>query len=281
MTNVMLCLGARAAHPYEWEALGVRISSIEEMCFYIVRNRYLLGADAFTPALADWIEKELALPELALAVRRRLEAGSPVAEFAVMILDYVRYNPKEEIEETKRVLKDNTEMDIYEKHLARADFLIESEHFHQALDVYEGLRRMTGENDKDRQARVLKGKGAMNARMFSFSEAAMLYLEAYELTGDPDAYLKYLAALRMKMSEKEYLDYIAQDQAAYQLSMRLEALISEAEEGFGKSAGYEKVRALMQLKSQGRMNEYYEMAQQMITELKDAYRGAGDVAARR
>lgn len=280
MTNVMLCLGRQATHPFDWEQVDARVYNIEELCFYIVRGRFMLGIEAFTPAMCDWIEKECGLEELAISVRRRLDAGSSVLEIATVILEYVRYNTQEEIEEARLVLKESGDMDVYEKHLARADFLSKSSHYDQAYDVYEGLRRLAPESDEAMRTRILRGEGAMNARMLSFVRASECYRAAYDLSHEPEDYLKYLAAVRLSMSEKEYLDYIAQDARGYQYSMTLEAEISAAEEHYPQSEGYTKIKELIRLKREGRLSDYYEMCAEITKELKRGYRGQDDVVVK-
>lgn len=280
MTNLMLCTGTYAAHPYDWEQTETRIYSMEELCFSIVRNRYLLTKEAFTPELFDWIGTECALPELARSLQKRAHAGATVTELAVMVLEYVRFNSPEEIAETKRVLRESSDMDVYEKSLARADFLMENQHFHQAIDAYEDLRRSTPEPESDKHAYLLYCEGVMNARMFQFAQAAECFRASYDITPDPETYLGYLASLRMQMTEKEYLDYISDDPKGYQLSMTLEERISRAEEGYGLSDAYRRVHRLKTLKNEGRTSDYYEAAAQIVRELKDDYRGTRDVLVR-
>ena len=280
MTNLMLCTGAYAVHPFDWEQIETRVHSMEELCFYIVRNRYLLTRDAFTQELFDWIGTECALPELSRSLLKRYGARASAAELAVTILEYVRFNSPEEIAETKRVLKESAEMDVYEKSLARADFLMENQHFHQAIDAYEDLRRSTPEPDADKHAYLLYCEGVMNARMFQFAQAAECFRSSYEITRDAETYVNYLAALRMQMTEKEYLDYISDDPKGYQLSMTLEERISRAEEEYGLSDGFRRIRHLKTLKNEGKSKEYYEAVAGIVRELKDDYRGTKDVLVR-
>lgn len=280
MTNLIRCIGKRAARPYDWEQADVRLYSIEELCFHIVRNRYLLGRDSFRSDLIDWIELELGLDDLATSLRRRVEKRCDVADFAFLILDYVRYNTPEEIEETKQVLKASTDMNVYDRHLARADFLIESGRFDQALDTYQSLRRSGVTDDMPAKARMFYNEGVMHAKMFNFTAAAASFRSAYELTHDPESYLRYLGALRMRMTEKEYLDYITEDAKGYQFSQTLERAIQEAEEAYAQSAENEVVKTLFTLKNEGKQGEYYQYAQQITDDLKRAYRGSMDAASR-
>ena len=276
MTNLMLRTGRIAKNPYDWEQLEVSVSSIEELCFQIVRNRYVIGQDSFTRDLFDWIDIECGLKELADNAKKIFSKSSlspSVAETVAYILSYVGYNTADEIRETVKVLEEFSNLDIYEKHLARADFLMENEHYHQAFDAYDKLLRSVSDSEENKQIRLLMSEGIMNARMFAFSRAAELFRQAYEIRQDKEIYLRYLAAMRMKMTEKEYLDFVADDQKAYQLSMPLESLISEAEERYTNSKEHEEIKELMKSKSTGDKNAYYRQVFELTEQLKKEYRG--------
>ena len=280
MTNLMLCVGSRGSTPFDWDILEVRVQSVEELCFQIVRNRYVISEDAFSTELFDWLERECGLAELAEILRRHLAKKASAYEMVRVILEYVQYNTEEEIQETLRVLREASDMDLYEKHLARADYLVESEHYSRASDAYDKLRKETPADDYAKQAELLIAEGVMNARMFSFARAAELFRKAYEIQHDKKTYLHYLAAMRMQMGEKEYLDFVADDTKAYQLSMPLESAISEAEEAYGKSREHQTIKQLMKSRADGQMNEYYDMVHVLTEELKKEYRGSGGVVAK-
>ena len=171
-------------------------------------------------------------------------------------------------------------MNVYEKSLARADFLMENEHFHQAVDAYEDLRRSIDAEDRERHARILYGEGVMHARMFSFAQAAECFYASYELSERTETYLSYLAARRMQMTEKDYLDFISRDAKGYELSMALEKRISDAEAGYGLSDEYRRARQLKQLKNEGKTTAYYDIAESVVESLKQEYRGTRDVVVR-
>ena len=280
MTNLLLCAGSRDGAPFDIEVLELRVASIEELCFQLVRNRYVLGEEVFGAELFNWIEKECRLGELAEILRRHASKKNSVYEMTRAILEYVAYNTPEEIDETMRVLREAGDMDIYEKHLARADYLVQSEHYSRALDAYGKLRKEIADNDYEKQAEILIAEGVMNARMFSFKRAAELFRNAYEINASKRTYLLYLAAMRMQMAEKEYLDFVADDVKAYQLSMPLEAAIAEAEEAYGKSREHETIKQLMKQKAAGQTGAYYDMVHTMTEELKNDYRGGAGMVAK-
>lgn len=272
MTNLMLTTGRYAEHPFLWKKFDVHLYSVEELCFYIVRNRYLLGMDAFDGALIEWLDRECGLPELAERLSVMLKRKAGIVEFAGEILNSVRYNTQEEIDTTMETLRTTSDMDIYEKHLARADYLMDSDKISLAFDAYEDLKRAAPRDDKALHARILHNEGVMNARLFSFSQAAECFREEYDLTHEPKAYLSFMAAMRLQMTEKEYIEYISSDAKGYQYAQTLEEMMKEAEDAYAVSGEYRIVQKLYQYKNDGKSREYYTLIDKIVSDLKQEYR---------
>ena len=64
MSRVHLCLGRTASAPYSFDKARVRVYSVEELCYFLKENAYLLDETIFTRGLSDWLYKECGLPDL-------------------------------------------------------------------------------------------------------------------------------------------------------------------------------------------------------------------------
>jgi hypothetical protein len=195
-----------------------------------------------------------------------------IASLAGTILDYVGYNSRKEIDRTEEILRANAGMDVYMKKLARAEFLIRNHKYSLAFREYEFLLNNTPDLDKSMRARIEHNEGVMYAKLFLFDKASNMFLRAYEDGGDRESYLQYLAAVRMKLSDKEYVSFIAENEEAYEASLELEKRMNEANELFGATKENHALGTLSVYKAEGRMHEYYAMAGEMAEELKEEYR---------
>ena len=74
MGELILCSRPLAAFPYFLEDAGINIYSLEELCYYIEKNMYLLDERMMDEALCGWLETELAMPKTA-GMLRRSEVG--------------------------------------------------------------------------------------------------------------------------------------------------------------------------------------------------------------
>lgn len=272
MSRPILCIGSYAKNPYQIEKIGRNVYCIEELCYCIVKNAFLLDEESFDRELFDWIENECSLEKLADELRSMASKKCSMASLAGTILDYVGYNTRKEVDRTEEILRENAGMDVYKKKLARADFLLKNGRFALAFREYEFLLHNTPDIDKKLRGRIRHNEGVMYAKLFLFDKAAEMFKQAYEDSGNRESYLQYLAAVRMNLSNKDYVSFIADSEEAYEASMELESRMKAAEELYASSEENLKIRALMVYKSEGKMHEYYNQVGEIADNMKFSYR---------
>lgn len=59
MGNLILCHDRHAAHPYEITRIHCRIFTIEELCYYLCNNLYLIDYTIMNGQLCDWLDEDL------------------------------------------------------------------------------------------------------------------------------------------------------------------------------------------------------------------------------
>ena len=59
MGELIFCSFRRAAKPYYLESAKQNIYSIEELCYFLQDNIYLLDENIMTAEFCDWLETEL------------------------------------------------------------------------------------------------------------------------------------------------------------------------------------------------------------------------------
>ncbi len=272
MSKPILCIGSYAENPFHIEKIGRNVYCIEELCYCIVQNAFILDEESFNKELFDWIDKECSLEKLADELRSMSSKRCSMASIAGTILDYVGYNTRKEVDRTEEILRENAGMDVYEKKLQRADFLMKKGKYTMAFSEYEFLINNTPGIDSRIKARIEHNEGVMYARLFLFERAAEMFLKAYEDGGDKESYIQYLSAVRMGMSNKEYISFIADNDKAYSSSMEVESRMKEAEELYAASDDNHMLGTLAIYKAEGKLREYYENVGQIADALKSEYR---------
>ena len=107
MAELTLCIGTLASRPYYISGLGVNVYSIEELCYCLAENAYILDHDLMDKKLCDFLDKQLHMKDLALKLREMIEENKSIGEFVTTILTETGYLSEEEIREVKQVLLDN------------------------------------------------------------------------------------------------------------------------------------------------------------------------------
>ena len=59
MSDVILCIGKLSENPYYIVGLGMNVYSIEELCYYLTRDAYIIDNDIMDESLCDYIENEV------------------------------------------------------------------------------------------------------------------------------------------------------------------------------------------------------------------------------
>ena len=130
----------------------------------------------------------------------------------------------------------------------------------------------TPEMDRKMRGRIEHNEGVMYARLFLFDRAEKLFMTAFEHSRNKESLIQYLAAVRMRMSSKEYVAFVADNEDYYEASLELEKRMDEAEDLYAASYDNHSLGTISVYKAEGKMHEYYEMVGDTTSKLKAEYR---------
>lgn len=242
MGKAILSVGKCTDHPYYMTYAAVNVYSIEELCYCLYENAFLLDSDIVNGQLIDWIGEQCGLEELAKDLKRFVNVANAVCDFVTTILEYTAYYKAEDIYKVHTLLKENETLDPLERKTVCADHMLKNCKYPEAVKEYQRLAGMT--EDTERLSKLYHNTGVAYAGMFLFGEAAVYFLKAYETAGRIESYRQYLAAKRMQLSEQDYILFIAERKEAYDTSLLLERQIEEIKEAWQDSAEKKRLEAL-------------------------------------
>lgn len=272
MSKVMIATGKVAEHPYRIKKIERNIWSIEELCYSLVQSAQFLDLQIMDPELIRWIEEELGLTELGRRLRTYLGKERALSDYVNSILGYVGYISQDKQLRTRQIVASGQGMEPFERRFARAQYLADHGRAYQALSEYEALLRDLPQPERNLRADVLEKTGTIYTRLFRFRTAAEYYLKAYDLSGTNSMFLKYLGAVRMSLSDTEYLDFISEHPECYNASLELEKRVREINSEYAHSELRMEFDRLRQYKSQGAQTNYEIALHRMVQNLKDDYR---------
>ena len=100
-----LCVGEYCENAYNVEGLDIRVYSMEELCYCLKENAFLLDLSIMNDKLVDWIGEECKVRELAKQLYPMVHKQGSLSVFVVTILQYVGMYDPEEILQVEQVLK--------------------------------------------------------------------------------------------------------------------------------------------------------------------------------
>lgn len=117
--------------------MSINIYSLEELCYYIYNNIYLIGTDLVDDGLISYIDNELEEPELAKQLQFLVSEEAGLSEIVMTILHYVDYYDNDEIEELKEIIDGLDKQNATERLKLRADNFLNSRRYDSAIRNYE------------------------------------------------------------------------------------------------------------------------------------------------
>lgn len=272
-----LCLGRLAEVPYYFNKMLINVYSVEELCFCIQNEAYLIDSDIVDRKLAEWIDAQCGLHDLGAELMRIVRSNGSPAAFAGLILEYTGYQTREEIAQIEGTIRDNSGKTSAERGRTKADFLFDKGRYADALQAYEKIISELPENEMSVKSQILYDMGSAQMHLFNCKGAQESFMELYKCIKDDDALKMYLVSKRMDMRDEDYISFISEHSEYMDASSEVEGMIGGIREKFDTT---DESRMLFTLKvmredgsdTSGNPGPYYAEIDRIAVGLKDRYR---------
>lgn len=279
MMRVSVCVGDYATTPYCIPGLELNVYSMEELCYCIKENAFLLDFSLMNDGLIDWIERQCGLKGLARELYHMAHKSGSLSAFAIAILAYTGLYDEGVIREIGQVLKRGAGLSTVEKRKSQIDHLVRQKKLLPAVRGYDQLLEGWGEFEQDQEqppaastkAAILHNKGVALAGLMLYGQAAACFQEAYQLSGSEDDYTEYLAAKRMELPEGDYVAFAAENAGNYQYVLQLEKKLEQLTQDWELQPEYLRLYNRRELRGIDRQ-KYKEENDSLMQALKNSYR---------
>ena len=262
-------VGRYAEHPYYIAQTDTSVYCVEELCFTLCQNTFLLDRGLLDLKLAKWLDEECGLRELARPLYGLINQNGSPSAFVGIILEYTHYGTEKKRQETEELLRIGADMDVSTRRKHFADYLVGNGRYAQAVMEYEKVLEEIPSMNYVMRSELLHNKGVALCRLFSFAEAAEAFLLAYqENPAFEEAALSYLAALRMTVSEEEYITFIAEHPMWHEQSLEVEKRLEKSRIDYENSEEYKKLTGVLERRD----TEYYKAVSEKLTQMQRDYR---------
>lgn len=229
MGSLVLCHRKRAKHPYEISRIHKRIYTIEELCYYLCNNLYLIDYTIMNEQLCHWLGSELELDRLAENLLELIKNHGSVEKFVLTVLEDARIYTQGEFAHIQNVLEKLKNQKEVERQKFKADTLMESGELESAILVYMSI--VNGERDdsvdKRFYGRVYACLAGAYGRAFLYEEAARMYEKAYRICEDNRMLEGYLYACYRYLPVDEYQKMITQSDVFLDVDNKLAEKIAK------------------------------------------------------
>ena len=243
MGSLILCHKKRARRPFEISRIHMRIYTIEELCYYICNNLYLIDYTIVNDRLCMWLADELELTEMADELREKLREDCSMEDFILTILRKSEIYTAAEINKMKNVLEQLQSQKNVEKEKYKADSLQNSKEYEAAILVYQAILNKERDESVDSKfyGRVYASMAAAYGHQFLYEEAAKAYHEAYKICEEQELLKAYLYSCYRAMSQEEYEKLISGNPVLSDLNTELKEQIERTKKEIGLDIPEEKL----------------------------------------
>ena len=184
MSGYILCQVKRAKNPYYISNISTNIYSIEELCYYLYHNIYLLDETIINEQLLVWMKEELHLRRLYQRLYVLLEEKKNIGEFILPIFKEINYLSHDQFREMNERLKRFEEQPEIVRKKIKGDYLVDHEKYINAIQVYQETLKDTEENETNMGSQftgsIYNNMGCAYASLFQMNEALTCFQKANE-----------------------------------------------------------------------------------------------------
>ena len=274
MGELFICNEPIAALPYYIEGISWNVYSLEELCYYVEHNTYLLEKDFMNEELCTWIGKEVKNLKLAERLRDIMRMDGRLSEFVLALLVECGYCSRETIKEIIRIVRDMEEKSDFECNKVRADRLMEKEKYLSSIYEYKRLLESNeaGEQSKELIGNIWHNLGTAYARLFLFQEAIHCYEKAYALNENPESLKECLMAHRCLRDEAGFVLATEKYHVREEVVQSIRNEISLASRSVEAEEFSNKLEAIAMMNTGSQKSQYQKAITDIIYNWKEEYR---------
>lgn len=244
--------------PYHFGLSGIRIYSLEELCYYIYHHVYAVSTETFGDDLIYWIDKNLNDKSLAKRLREAKKNERSLKEMVRMVLLSIDYYSKDEIREIQKIIEELELQNPVEAKKVEADNYLRYGKLMEALLTYEKVDLMMEEHE-DMVTRVFKGNvyhnmGVVYARLANGEAALKCFKKAFEYNQSERTRDSWLMLLKILGREDEMRQETNRMLLPPEIVELYQQQLGEAEQMSEKRAIFELLERLKDVRLESQWN---------------------------
>ncbi len=210
MAGYRLCTTKMAVHPFFVESVSLNLYSVEELCFFLYHNPYLMDDTIISTDLTKWLSEELALEQTALRMEQALYENHGVWDFLRPLFHDQHYLSAAELRSYQRILNAIDLEPVWARVRKKADALLNHDKIAEAVRIYQKILEQFEDVEDDPTlsgeflASVWFHLGVANMRLFKYEEGSRAFYQSYQEEPARKTLEAYLMALKFALPNEKY-----------------------------------------------------------------------------
>ena len=274
--RLILMEGALNTVPYQFDLSGMRVYNLEQLCYYIYHHIYTFNEESFDDPLFYWIEKNLNEKSLAKRLREAKKNKRTLKEMVRLLLMYVDYYSKEEINGLQKIIEEIEAQNPIESRKTEADNYLRYGRTMEALNVYKKVDLMMETSEElvtnEFRGNVSHNMGVAFARLANGEAALKCFKKAYGLNHSNVSRDAWLLTLKMLGRDAEMLEETGRMVLPPEAVERIEKKMNEGLERFKQDSAFEMLQKIQDIDSESQWESLLPAVLEWLEKQKEEYR---------
>lgn len=274
MGKLIQCSSRIAKNPYCFPMTKTKVYSIEEVCYYIRNNIYMMQEEIFDLDFADWLRVELGMEETAGKLEAMRKDHNNLKDIVVTLCCSCDYYTEEEIDQLIAIMDETQNLSMWGRRKIKADNFLKCGSLEKAKREYERILKCDDmlRVSQEEQGTVLHSLGVVCAGMGEFNLAAVNFQKAYEKNHQMESMQSYLYALRLGNLDEEYDKAVRELELSREQQVFLDAHYAEALRQSKESKSCRQIERIRAMEGKEKRSELVTRVDETIARWKQEYR---------
>lgn len=274
MGKLIQCSSPLALTPYHFRLTDTNVYSMEEVCYYIWHNIYMIQEEVFDREFVMWTEKELHMEETSHKLACLIQDHKNLKDIVVTICCSCDYYDEEEINALIRLMDEIEQMPAYARKKHKGDTYLACHSYEKALEEYEKVFESDEilHAEKEAYGSIFHNMGVAYSNLAEFRKAAEYFLKAYEQNKKDASLSQGLFALRLSKDVEGYKKALVDFDVSPEKQLQWEKEYTQVTSQSSQCREALKIEKLRNVMKSGNVAEYYDKVHKYVLDWKNEYR---------
>lgn len=270
--GLLLCT-KKADKPYKLPETDINIYCIEELCYYIYNNTYMITTEFFTRELIEFLENDLGLVSLGQKLKRGIDYNEHFVDLVMHIMNSCNYYNADEKSQFAKNLEQISNKSPAGRVKARADMLLNSRKYASAIAAYSLiLEKNEISKEEDYYSNIVNNIGIAYVNMFEYEEAIKHFKKAYSMKKKEDYIDNLICAAILEDSDDTIKSIMEEYEITKENFDKYRKVIEYQTKQIAKNKNYREIMEKVSYSGGKSIEVYNKQVNEVLADFRNEYR---------